>query len=113
MSNTTIFDAFLSIMLDNINQSGKCVDEDVCKDIAAYIVMLPFETNYGDALYDFIAEYGEDEDSTYMGRDENGEKQYVSHNPDTHWHERIRRELAAMGYYKRYNEYWAAKNKAA
>jgi hypothetical protein len=109
MNNTDLFNDFLAILTDNINQAGKCIDEDVCRDIAGYITMLPYETHYSDALYDFIAEFGEDEDYTYLGRDEEGEKRYLVHNPDTHWHERIRKELVAIGYYKRYNEYWAAK----
>jgi hypothetical protein len=52
-------------------------------------------------LYDFIAEYGEDIDETYMGRDADGEKIYHVFNPDTNWHERIRKELVANGYYDR------------
>jgi hypothetical protein len=111
MSND-LFASFLSIMLDNINEAGKCVDEDICKDIAGFISMLPYETAYGEALYEFIYEYGEDSDDRYMGRDENGEKQYYTTNKNTNWHERIRRELCLMGYYKRYNEYWAAKRAA-
>lgn len=107
-----IFGDFLAIMLDNINEAGKCIDEDICKDIAGYISMLSYETRYHDALYDFIAEYGEDVDETYMGRDADGEKQYHVFNTETNWHERIRRELCLMGYYKRYNEYWAAKKAA-
>jgi hypothetical protein len=104
--------AFLSIMLDNINEAGRCIDEDVCKDIAGYITMLPYETHYSDVLYDFIAEYGEDVEEDYCGRDEDGEKVYFTFNKETNWHERIRRELVAMGYFTRRQEYWAAKQAA-
>ena len=111
MSND-LFASFLTIMVDNINEAGKCIDEDVCKDIAAFIVMLPYETHYSDALYEFIAEHGENLDEAYVGRDADGEKVYHIFNKETNWHDRIRRELATVGYYKRYNEYWAAKKVA-
>lgn len=110
--NDDLFGNFLSIMLDNINEAGKCIDEDICKDIAAFIAMLPYETPWSMALYDFIAEHGEDVDDMYIGRDADGEKQYHVFNKDTNWHERIRRELCLTGYFKRYNEYWAAKKAA-
>lgn len=74
--------------------------------------MLPFTVHHSDTLYEFIAEYGEDVDDTYLGRDEEGEKQFLTHNPTTNWHERIRRELAKIGYFKRHAEWWAA-NRAA
>jgi hypothetical protein len=110
--NDSINAAFISILTERINQDGKCDDAEVCKDIAAYLNMLPFTVHYSDTLYEFIAEYGEDVDDTYVGRDEEGEKRFITHNPDTNWHERIRRELARIGYFKRHQEWWAA-NRAA
>jgi hypothetical protein len=98
-NNTPFFSKCLSILINNINKNGTCNDAEVCKEIAEYI-----NSNevgyYGDALFEFIYEHGEDEDDTYMGRDENGEKVYHSFNPETNWHERIRKELVALGYYK-------------
>jgi hypothetical protein len=113
MSNAPrLFDAFLSIMTECINSAGgKCDDAEVCATIAAYINMLPFTVYYSHDLYDFIHEYGEDEDYTYLGRDAEGEKQYIVHNPETHWHERIRKELVKLGHYKRHNEYWQEQEK--
>jgi hypothetical protein len=99
-----IFAALISILTAHINKHGKCVDEVICREIAAYLNTLPFGTHYGDALYDFIDQYGEDMEDTYLGRDEDGEKQYLVHNPETNWHERIRKELIALGYYKRYED---------
>jgi hypothetical protein len=107
MSNA-ILTTFILIMVDNINQAGKCIDEDVCNDIAGYITMLPYETQYTNVLYEFIADYGEDVDETYIGRDNDGEKVYHIFNKYTNWHDRIRRELVTLGYFKRYDEYWAA-----
>lgn len=106
--NDTLYAAFLSIMVERINTDGKCDDAEICKDIAAYLNMLPFTVYVGDTLWEFIYEHGEDTDDTYLGRDEHGEKQYHIENPDTNWHERIRKELAKMGYYKRHAEWWAA-----
>lgn len=113
MSNApSLFDAFLSIMTECVNNNdGKCDDAEVCATIAAYINMLPYGVYYSQALWDFIHEYGEDEDYTYLGRDAEGEKQYIVHNPDTHWHERIRKELVKLDYYKRYQEWWKEQEK--
>ena len=110
--NTKLYMAFVSILTESINRYGKCDDVEVCKDIAAYINMLPFGTYYADTLYEFIAEYGEDVDDTYLGRDSEGEKQFITHNPDTNWHERIRKELVAIGFYKRYAA-WAEARRVA
>ena len=96
-----IFHHFLSLLIDNINQNGTCNDAEVCASIADYINMLPANTCYAHTLYEFIAEHGEDTDESYVGRDEEGEKQYIVHNKETNWHERIRKELVAIGYYKR------------
>lgn len=108
-----IYNALISIMTECVNRDGKCDDAEVCATIAAYLNMLPFTCYYGDTLYEFIAEYGEDMDDTYLGRDpETGEKRYVIHNPDTNWHERIRKELAKIGYYKRHAEWWESQKAA-
>jgi hypothetical protein len=107
-----LYNAFISILTERINQDGKCDDAEVCKDIAAYLNMLPFTTNIGDTLWNFIDEHGEDVDYTYLGRDADGEKQYLTHNPDTNWHERIRKELAKIGYYKRHQEWWDSQKAA-
>lgn len=96
---------FISIMTAHINANGKIIDELICKEIAAYINAQPFSESFNlihNMLFDFIYEHGEDEDCQYLGRDEYGEKQYVTHNPDTNWHERIRKELVALGYYFRW-----------
>jgi hypothetical protein len=111
--NTAIYDAFLSIMIERINLDGKCDDAEICATIAAYINMLPFTTYYGDTLYEFISYHGEDMEDTYLGRDEDGEKRFLVHNPETNWHERIRKELVKLGYYKRHQEWWAAQNPEA
>ncbi len=106
MSNAVIFKSLVSILTEHVNVNGKVVDADLCKSIALYINSIPFGIYYADALYDFIYEYGEDTYDTYLGRDENGEKQYEVHNPETNWNERIRKELVALGHYEAYNE-WA------
>jgi hypothetical protein len=96
---------FLTIMTNHINENGKVVDAIICRQIAEYINSRPFSESpmlMGDNLWHFIDQYGEDEDCNYIGRDEHGEKQYVTYNPDTNWHERIRKELVALGFYLRY-----------
>lgn len=98
---------FLPILVAHINTNGngKINDELICREIAIYINSHPFSESFNlihEVLFDFIYEYGEDEDCQYLGRDEHGEKQYHSHNPDTNWHERIRKELVALGYYFRW-----------
>jgi len=100
MSNNDISPALMSILLENIN-SGPLDDAEICKDIAAYINMLPSGVYCRDSLYEFIHEYGEDVDENYNGRDEYGEKSYTIYNAETHWHGRIERELRALGYYAR------------
>ncbi len=100
MLNNNIFAAFLSIMIEHINVNGKVDDALLCKELATYIHNTPDLGYYGETLWEFIYEYGEDEHTDYMGRDEYGEKQYYSHNPDTNWHARIRKELVAMGHYE-------------
>lgn len=99
LTNDPTFLALLSILINHINVHGKVVDEVVCKEIAHYLHN-DAHPHYGQALWEFIYEYGEDSNDEYMGRDEHGEKQYYLHNPDTNWHERIRRELVKLGHYK-------------
>jgi hypothetical protein len=99
MIDTILFAKLLSILLNHINEHGKCVDEIVCKELAYYIHSSGIK-GYGSTLWEFIYEHGEDEDMDYMGRDEHGEKQYHTYNPKTHWHERIRKELVLLGHYK-------------
>lgn len=100
MMNNTTYAAFLAIMIDHINVNGKVVDALLCKEMASYIHNTPDLGYYGETLWEFIYEYGEDEDMTMMGRDEYGEKQYHTFNPDTNWHTRIRKELVALGHFE-------------
>jgi hypothetical protein len=101
MNNSNAFACFLGIMINHINVNGKVDDALLCKELATFIHNNTKTIGYyGSALMDFIYEYGEDCDETYMGRDSEGEKVYHTFNPDTNWHERIRKELAAMGHYK-------------
>jgi hypothetical protein len=102
MSND-ISDALMSILIEHIN-AGKLDDEEVCKDIAAYINMLPMSVYFWDSLYDFIRDFGEDVDETYMGRDADGEKVYHVYNSESNWQMRINKELGRLGYFKRYAE---------
>jgi hypothetical protein len=109
----TYFNAMVSILITHIN-AGKLDDAAVCADIAAWVATIPFgapQIGLWSAIGDFVCEYGEDDNSDYMGRDEHGEKQYHTYNPDTNWNTRIRRALDANGYYDRYNEW--AKEQAA
>lgn len=99
MNNHPMFLDLLTILVNHINEHGKCVDEIVCKEIAVYC-HTKAPRGYGQVLWDFIYEHGEDENCDYLGRDQYGEKQYHTWNPDTNWHNRIRKELAAMGHYK-------------
>lgn len=102
MINDTTYAALLAIMINRINLDGKCDDEEVCKDIAAYLNMLNGEASqFGHTLWEFIYDYGEDSDDIFMGRDEEGEKVYHTTNKETNWHERIRKELVRLGYYDR------------
>lgn len=112
MSNEVISAALMSILTEHVNARGKVDDAALCRSIADYINGIPFTIYYADTLYDFIREYGEDVDDTYMGRDAEGEKLYHTFNPETNWHTRIRKELIALGYYKAYDE-WAREQKAA
>lgn len=111
--NNTLYAALLSIMTECINRDGKCDDAEVCSLIAAYLNMIPFTVYYSDTLWEFINDFGEDVEDTYLGRDEYGEKQYLVHNPETNWHERIRKELVKIGYYQRHQEWWASQNPEA
>jgi hypothetical protein len=112
--NDTLYAAFISIMTECVNNNdGKCDDAEVCATIAAYLNMLPFTTYYGNTLWEFINDYGEDSDDRYLGRDEDGEKRYLTTNPDTNWHERIRKELVKLGHYQRHQEWWASQNPEA
>jgi hypothetical protein len=106
----SISNDLLSILVAHRNANGKIIDEVICREIAAYLNGLAFPNYYGEALWEFIYEYGEEEDDRYMGRDENGEKQYISYNRETNWHARIDKELAALGFYARY-DVWAAQQK--
>ena len=99
-TNEYLFKSFLSILIDNMNESGKCHDEDVCCEIAHVINMHPKNVYWGPVLWDFIHEHGEDVEEIYMGRDEDGEKIFYVRNPETNWQERIRKELVKIGYYK-------------
>lgn len=100
---------YISLMTLHINENGKIIDELFCREIADWINGEAFAHNddrtviyeVHHILYDFIREYGEDVDETYMGRDSEGEKIYHIFNPNTNWHERIRKELVANGYYRR------------
>lgn len=101
------YEAFMSILLNNFNAEGKVVDQDVCVEIAHFINMQPMTVPHypmWNALWEFISEHGEDEDMSYIGRDEHGEKQYHTFNPETHWHGRIRRALVELEYYKKWQE---------
>ena len=112
MSNEVITASLMSILTEHVNARGKVDDAALCRSIADYINGIPFTIYYADSLYDFIREFGEDYDETYLGRDADGEKQYIVFNKDTNWHTRIRKELIALGYYKAYDE-WAAEQKVA
>lgn len=103
---------YVSILTAHINTHGRVIDAIICKEIAAFIntQSAAYNPAFGnDALFEFIMEHGEDEDCQYIGRDEYGEKQYITHNPDTNWHERIRKELVALDYYLRFHNEWEAK----
>jgi len=100
-----IYTALISILTNRINLDSQCDDAEVCKDIAAYIATLPYDCPYGQTLWEFINDHGEDTETIYLGRDAEGEKQYHILNPQTNWHERIRKNLAQTGYYKRYSEW--------
>jgi hypothetical protein len=100
MKNDTTFAAFLAIMINHINVNGKVDDALLCKELATFIHNDLTLGYYGTTLWEFIYEYGEDCDETYMGRDVEGEKQYHIFNKETNWHERIRKELVAMGHYQ-------------
>jgi hypothetical protein len=114
-----IYSSLVSIMTEHINQYGKVDDVELCKTIAAWIGMLSFDAKtqmelwHGDVgLYEFIRDYGEDVDETYMGRDEFGEKVYHTFNPETNWITMIRKELVANKFYERYSE-WQKKQEVA
>ena len=109
----TYFDSMVSILISHLN-AGKLDDAAVCSDIATWIGTIPFgapQIGLWSAIDEFVYEHGEDDESDYLGRDEHGEKQYHTYNPDTNWNTRIRRALVANGYYDRYNEW--AKGQAA
>lgn len=112
MTKNDIKPALLSILTEHVNAYGKVEPAELCKDIAAYLNMLPFTVYVWDSLMDFIYEYGEEAEDIYLGRDQDGEKQYFLVNPNTEWHGRIQRELRAIGYYARYDA-WAKEQKAA
>lgn len=98
---TFLTGGFMSILINHINAHGSWDDAEVCTEIAHFINMLPKTVYWASVLGDFIEEHGESVDESYLGRDEYGEKQYYIHNPETNWNERIRKELVALGYYRR------------
>lgn len=112
MSNQVILASLTSILTEHVNAHGKVDDALICRSIADYLNSIPFTIYYHDALYDFIREFGEDVDENYLGRDADGEKQYVVYNKETNWHSRIRKELIALGYFEAYDA-WAKEMKAA
>lgn len=112
MSNEVILASLTSILTEHVNAHGKVDDALICRTIADYLNGIPFTIYYHDTLYEFIQEFGEDVDETYMGRDADGEKVYHTFNPETNWHTRIRKELVALGYYEAYDA-WAKEMKAA
>ena len=93
-----MMNAYISLMTAHVNANGKVDDALFCKEIAAGINAGTLKG--GEPLWEFIYEFGEDMDDTYMGRDQYGEKHYHTFNPGTNWHERIRKELVSLGYYK-------------
>lgn len=100
---------YIPLLVLHLNENVKMNEELFCREIADWINGEAFAHNDDPTvlyknhhdLYDFIREYGEDVDETYMGRDADGEKIYHTFNPLTNWHERIRKELVANGYYDR------------
>lgn len=116
MNKAEFYSTFISLMTLHMNENPKLDDALLCREIAEWINGYSFSRQdkgslyvLFDALYDFVYEHGEDEDMTFMGRDEEGEKIYHTFNPETHWHGRIRRELRELGMYKR----WDAANAVA
>lgn len=98
MNNHPFFIALFAILLNHVNKHGKCLDAIICKELAEYIHNGKFKS-YGSLLWEFIDEYGIPEDSEYIGRDQYGEKQYITHNQDAHWHAMICKELGKLGHY--------------
>jgi hypothetical protein len=96
----------IAILTKHVNENGKVDDAKICVEIAQFINAQPLLNGnhyvLWNEVYDFIYEYGEDVDSHVVGRDEEGEKVYVTHNPDTNWYERIMVELVKLGYYARW-----------
>ena len=99
MNNHPTFLALLSILVNHINVHGKCVDQVVCKDFATYLHN-EAPQGYGQALWDFIYEFGEPAHYESIGRDSEGEKAFICLNEESNWDEMIRKELAAMGHFK-------------
>jgi hypothetical protein len=109
--NTTadkFYAIFMELMVLHVNENPKMDEVLFCREIADWINGYSFSRNdkenlfyMFDALHEFIYEHGEDEDMTYLGRDEYGEKIYHTFNPETNWHTRIRNELRALGFYVR------------
>lgn len=99
MEHPILYRALLSILVNHINQHGKCDDAVVCKEMAHYIHHHA-ERGYGCTLYEFIYDFGEPEECDYLGRNPvHGEKEYHTWNPDTNWNARISKELKALGHY--------------
>ena len=104
---------FVSLMTTHINVNGKVCDALLCQEIAQYInkVVVIEKTCPTDGifflfddLFAFIFEYGETVVESYCGRDEYGEKEYFTYNPDTNWHERVRVALVDLGFYAALNK---------
>lgn len=107
MNYDNAYAGFMSIYLNNFNKDQKIDEQSVCVEIAHFMNMLHVPTKHTEAwraLWDFIREFGEEIDETYLGRDAEGEKVYHTRNKETNWHERIRKELVKLGYYKRWQE---------
>lgn len=105
--NTTTETSFISLMVANVNVNGVLNVELLCKEIANYINELVGTDrtvcfNVFQALNEFVDGFGESEDWMYLGRDEEGEKEYKLLNPDTNWNDKIRKHLKEMGFYKRF-----------
>ena len=101
--NPELFASFLSLMIAHVNATGAVDDGLFCKELAKHVHDNKGEVGYYGTLSEFIREFGEEYDEAYMGRDEDGEKQYHCFNPKTNWHDRIRMELVALGYYQESN----------
>lgn len=93
--------AMMRILVECFN--NKVDDAERCRLLGLYVAQeaIYLHVNEEDAkirsvfhaLEHIIQEYGEVIDMTYMGRDEEGEKQYSILNPDTNWTDRCHNVL--------------------